>query len=57
LFPFPAFYPCFLAAQVAKAYSEETKLTWEMAHAFIQAIYAYPDGRREIRWEFKDIAK
>lgn len=40
----------------AKGYLGETSLTWEMAHAFIQAIYVYPDGRREIRWKFRDIA-
>jgi len=44
-------------AQAAKDYSEETELTWEMAHAFIQAIYAYPDGRREIQLKFKNITE
>lgn len=42
--------------QLAQTYLGEDSLTWEMAHAFIDAIYVYPDGRREIRWKFKDIA-
>jgi DNA invertase Pin-like site-specific DNA recombinase len=43
-------------AEAVKAYREMPVLTWEMAHAFVEAIYVYPDGRREIHWKFKEIA-
>lgn len=35
-------------------FKSETALTYELAHAFVDAIYVYPDGRREIEWKFKD---
>ena len=35
----------------------ETSLTYEMAHAFVEAVYIYPDGTTEIRWKFKDFTE
>lgn len=31
-------------------------LSYELAHAFVDAVYVYPDGQREIAWKFKDIS-
>ncbi len=36
------------------AFVNEPKLTYEMAHAFVDMVYVYPDGTNEIRWKFKD---
>lgn len=38
------------------AHAGDDSLTYEMAHAFVHAVYAFPDGRYEINWKFKDIA-
>ena len=43
--------------RAADAFANEKKLTYEMAHAFIEAIHVFSDGRREIVWKFKDIAE
>ena len=43
--------------RAADAFANEKNLTYEMAHAFIDAIHVFPDGRREIVWKFKDIAE
>ena len=43
--------------RAADAFVNEKNLTYEMAHAFIDAIHVFPDGRREIAWKFKDIAE
>ena len=32
----------------------EPSLTYDMAHAFVEAVYIYPDGTTEICWKFKD---
>lgn len=36
-------------------FSKEDKLTYEMARAFIKAIYIYDEADIEIEWKFKDI--
>ena len=28
----------------------------KLTHHFVQAVYVFPDGRKEIEWKFKDIA-
>lgn len=28
----------------------------KLTHPFVQAVYVFPDGRKEIEWKFKDIA-
>mgnify|MGYP002624596958 FL=1 len=33
----------------------ETALTYDMAHAFVDRIVVYAEGNTEIRWRFKDI--
>ena len=43
--------------RAADTFANENNLTYEMAHAFIEAIHVFPDGRREIVWKFKDIAE
>lgn len=35
----------------------EPSLTYEMAHAFVEAVYIYPDGTTEICWKFKDFSE
>ena len=40
---------------VCQAFQNETKLTYDMAHAFIDRILVNTDGSIEIRWMFKDI--
>lgn len=35
----------------------EPILTYEMAHAFVEAVYIYPDGTNEICWKFKDFTE
>lgn len=35
----------------------EPSLTYEMAHAFVEAVYIYPDGTNEICWKFKDFTE
>ena len=35
----------------------EPSLTYEMAHAFVEAVYIYPDGTTEICWKFKDFTE
>ncbi|MFI3227157.1 MAG: recombinase family protein [Clostridia bacterium] len=37
------------------AFSSSDKLTYEMAQAFIHAIYVYDEDNIEIEWKFKDI--
>ncbi len=36
-------------------FSSSDKLTYEMAQAFIHAIYVYDEENIEIEWKFKDI--
>ena len=36
-------------------FSKSNKLTYEMAHSFIKAIYIYDDENIEIEWRFKDV--
>lgn len=36
-------------------FSNSDKLTYEMAHSFIKAIYIYDETNIEIEWKFKDI--
>lgn len=38
------------------AHAGDDSLTYELAHAFVHAVCAFPDGRYEINWKFKDIA-
>lgn len=40
---------------VCREFSQTESLTYELAHAFIKAIYVYPDNRIEISWKFRDI--
>ena len=35
----------------------EPSLTYDMAHAFVDAVYVYPDGTNEICWKFKDFTE
>lgn len=35
-------------------FQKSSQITYELAHAFIKAIYVYPDERVEIEWKFKD---
>lgn len=35
----------------------ELRLTYEMANAFVEAVYIYPDGTNEICWKFKDFTE
>lgn len=35
-------------------FQKSRQITYELAHAFIKAIYVYPDDRVEIEWKFKD---
>ena len=36
-------------------FQNETALTYDMAHAFVDRIVVYAEGNTEIRWRFKDI--
>lgn len=36
-------------------FSQSDKLTYEMAHSFIKAIYIHDENNIEIEWKFKDI--
>lgn len=38
-------------------FREQEKLTYDMAHSFIDRIIAYPDNRIEIKWRFMDCFK
>ena len=40
--------------EACRTFRQSERLTYEMAHAFIKAIYVYPDDRVEIEWKFKD---
>ena len=35
-------------------FQKSRQITCELAHAFIKAIYVYPDNRVEIEWKFKE---
>ena len=35
----------------------EPSLTYDMAHAFVETVYIYPDGTIEICWKFKDFTE
>lgn len=35
----------------------EPRLTYDMAHAFVEAVYIYPDGTNEICLKFKDFTE
>lgn len=35
-------------------FQKSRQITYELAHAFIKAVYVYPDERVEIEWKFKD---
>ena len=37
----------------ANRFLNEPTLTHEMAHAFVEAVYIYPDGTNEICWKFR----
>ena len=39
---------------VCDEYSKSEKLTYELAHAFIKAIYVHSDNRIDLEWKFKD---
>lgn len=40
---------------VCDLYTRSEKLTYELAHAFIKAIYVHSDNRIELEWKFKDL--
>jgi len=35
-------------------YAGTTELTWELVHAFLEAIYVFPNDQVELKWKFKD---
>ena len=43
------------AEAICRIYRDEDKLTYEMAHAFVDRIIVFQDHRIEIVWRFKDI--
>ena len=42
-------------AKTCRTYENETALSHELAHAFVEAVIVFPDGHREISWKFRDI--
>ena len=42
----------FIVRRVRETGDGSDKLT----HPFVQTVYVFPDGRKEIEWKFKDIA-
>ncbi|MCR5604811.1 MAG: recombinase family protein [Lachnospiraceae bacterium] len=42
---------------LCRAFGDEEKLTYEMAHAFVEKIIVYRDERLEIVWKYKDNTK
>lgn len=43
--------------QSCNTFFGETELSYESAHAFVKAVYVFPDKRVEIHWKFKDVFK
>lgn len=43
--------------RIAYEFAGADKLTYELAHAFVSAVYVYADGRVELDWRFGDVAK
>ena len=41
--------------QSCNTFFGETALSYESAHAFVKAVYVFPDKRVEIRWKFRDV--
>ena len=41
--------------QSCNTFFGETELSYESAHAFVKAVYVFPDKRVEIHWRFKDV--
>lgn len=41
--------------QSCNTFFGETELSYESAHAFIKAVYVFPDKRIEVHWKFKDV--
>lgn len=39
---------------VCDEYSKSEKLTYELAHAFVKAVYVHSDNRIDLEWKFKD---
>ena len=37
------------------SFQNETALTYDMAHAFVDRLVVYAEGNIEIKWRFKDI--
>lgn len=44
-----------MEAELADRFKGQGELTNEMALAFIDAVYLYPDRRVEIKWKFEDM--
>ena len=44
-------------ADICETFRGEESLTYDMAHAFVEAVYIYPDGTTEICWKFKDFTE
>ena len=43
------------AEAACKAYETEKRLTYDMAHAFIEKVIIHPEDQIEIKWRFKDV--